>query len=130
MRPRPIRPRAVPKAPASASCGTADEADASVVFEAIGSPVRRKILDLLADGERPVVDIAAEFAMSRPAISQHLGILLAAGLVAQERQGRENRYRLVPESLRPVREWIAYYERFWDERFARLKTHLDSRKPA
>ncbi len=99
------------------------------MFEAIGSPVRRRILDLLVDGERPVVDIAAQFAMSRPAISQHLGILLAAGLVAQERQGRENRYRLVPESLRPVREWIAYYERFWDDRFVRLRTHLDRRHP-
>ncbi len=99
------------------------------VFGAIGSPVRRKILDLLADGERPVVDIAGHFAMSRPAISQHLGILLAAGLVAQARQGRENRYRLVPAKLAPVREWIAHYERFWDDRFMRLRTHLDRRHP-
>jgi len=94
-------------------------------FEAIGNPVRRKILDLLVEGERPVVDIAAEFAMSRPAISQHLGILLAAGLVSQARQGRENRYRLVPENLKPVREWIAHYERFWDDHFTRLRAHLE-----
>lgn len=98
-------------------------------FEAIASPVRRQILDILVDGERPVNDIVSRFEMSRPAISQHLRILLAAGLVAQQRHGRENHYRLVPEKLAPVREWMAHYERFWDDRFDRLRLHLKNRKP-
>lgn len=94
-------------------------------FAAIASPVRRQILDLLAEGERPVNDIASGFAMSRPAVSQHLRILLAAGLVAEARQGRENLYRLVPERLAPVRDWIRHYERFWDDHLDRLRQALD-----
>lgn len=96
-------------------------------FGAISSAVRRQILDLLAEGERPVNGIASHFEMSRPAISQHLRILLAAGLVAEARHGRENRYRLVPERLAPVRDWISHYERFWDDSFKRLQTHLAKR---
>jgi DNA-binding transcriptional ArsR family regulator len=93
-------------------------------FFAISSAVRRRILDLLAEGERPVIGIASHFEMSRPAVSQHLRILLTAGLVAETRHGRENRYRLVPESLAPVRDWISHYERFWDDSFKRLQAHL------
>ncbi|HLT40546.1 MAG TPA: metalloregulator ArsR/SmtB family transcription factor, partial [Enhygromyxa sp.] len=63
------------------------------------------MLDLLADGERPVNAIASNFTMSRPAVSQHLRILLDAGLVTEQRCGRERRYRLAPERLGPVRDW-------------------------
>ena len=99
-------------------------------FTAIASPVRRQILDLLTEGERPVNELAASFAMSRPAISQHLRILLAAGLVAEHRQGRENRYRLVPENLAPVRDWIRHYERFWDDHLGRLQAVLHKKATA
>lgn len=94
------------------------------VFGAISHPARRRMLDLLADEERPVNALAGHFEMSRPAVSQHLRVLLDAGLVAEQRRGRERRYRLVPERLAPVRDWIAHYERFWDDRFARLERHL------
>lgn len=96
-------------------------------FGAISSPVRRQILDLLAEGDRPVNGIASHFEVSRPAISQHLRILLSAGLVAEARHGRENRYRLVPEKLAPIRDWIAHYEKFWDDNFKRLQAHLAKR---
>ncbi len=82
------------------------------------------MLDLLADGERPVSAIAANFEMTRPAVSQHLRVLLDAGLLTEQRHGRERRYRLAPERLSPVRDWIAHYERFWDDRFLRLRQHL------
>lgn len=94
------------------------------VFSAIASPARRRILDLLAEGDQPVKDIASHFEMSRPAISQHLRILLLVGLVTEQRHGREHRYRLVPENLEPVRDWLAHYERFWDDNFKRLQAHL------
>jgi DNA-binding transcriptional ArsR family regulator len=77
---------------------------------------RRRMLDLLPEADRFVNTIAGQFQMSRPAVSQHLRILLPAGLVTEQRHGRERRYRLVPERLGPVREWIAHYERFWDDR--------------
>lgn len=80
------------------------------VFSAISHPARRRMLDLLAESERPVNAVAEHFEMSRPAVSQHLRILLLAGLVAEQRQGRERRCRLVPERLGPVRDWIAHYE--------------------
>jgi DNA-binding transcriptional ArsR family regulator len=95
------------------------------IFDAISSSARRRILDLLVEGEQPVKHIAGHFEMSRPAISQHLRILLAAGLVSEQRQGREHHYRLNPEKLGPIRDWIAHYERFWDDNFMRLRTHLD-----
>ena len=95
------------------------------VFDAISNAARRRMLDLLADGERPVNAIAERFAMSRPAVSQHLRVLLDAGLVTEERHGRERRYRLVPERLAPVRDWLSRYERFWDARFGALADLLD-----
>ncbi len=94
------------------------------VFTAISHKARRQMLDLLTEGERPVSEIAAHFAMSRPAVSQHLRILLDAGLLAEQRHGRERRYHFVPEQLGPVRDWIGQYERFWDERLMRLQKHL------
>ncbi|HKP94182.1 MAG TPA: metalloregulator ArsR/SmtB family transcription factor [Fibrobacteria bacterium] len=94
------------------------------VFNAISCPARRRILDLLVEGDQPVKRIAGHFEMSRPAISQHLRILLHAGLVSERRQGREHHYRLVPERLGPVRDWISHYERFWDDNFKRLQAHL------
>lgn len=96
----------------------------SDVFAAISHRARRQILDLLTETERPVSVIAAHFDMSRPAVSQHLRILLDAGLLTERRQGRERRYRLVPEQLSPVRDWMAHYERFWDDHLDRLQKQL------
>ena len=94
------------------------------VFTAISHPARRRMLDLLVDTDRSVNAMAGHFKMSRPAVSQHLRILLDAGLVTEQRRGRERRYHLVPDGLGPVREWIAHYERFWDDRLERLRKHL------
>ena len=97
------------------------------VFTAISHRARRQVLDLLTGAERSVGDIAAHFEMSRPAVSQHLRVLLDAGLVTEQRHGRERRYRLVSERLGPVRDWIALYERFWDDRLQRLQRQLSKR---
>ena len=94
------------------------------VFGAISHPARRRMLDLLVEGDRSVSTIAGHFQMSRPAVSQHLRILLDAGLVTEQRHGRERRYRLVPARLVPVRDWMAHYERFWDDRLQRLQEQL------
>jgi DNA-binding transcriptional ArsR family regulator len=94
------------------------------VFEAISHPARRRMLDLLAETDHCVNTIAGHFEMSRPAVSQHLRILLDAGLVTEQRHGRERRYHLVPDGLRSIREWLAHYERFWDDRLRRLQKHL------
>ncbi len=97
------------------------------VFAAISHPARRQMLDLLMETDRSVNTIAGHFQMSRPAVSQHLRILLDAGLVAEQRHGRERRYRLVPEQLGPVRDWLTRYERFWDDRLQRLQKLLSKK---
>jgi DNA-binding transcriptional ArsR family regulator len=97
------------------------------VFGAISHPARRRMLDLLVEADRSVNTIAGHFQMSRPAVSQHLRVLLDAGLVTERRHGRERRYHLVPERLGPVRDWIAHYERFWDDRLQRLQKQLTKR---
>jgi len=99
------------------------------VFEAISHPARRRMLDLLTEADRSVNAIAGHFEMSRPAVSQHLRVLLDSGLVTEERHGRERRYRLVPARLAAVRDWIGLYERFWDHHLDRLQAHLAKGKP-
>jgi len=95
------------------------------VFAAISDPTRRRLLDRLGARERPVNDLARPFAMTRPAISQHLRILRRAGLVGVRRVGRERRYRLRAARLREVHDWVAHYERFWREKLGALGKYLD-----
>jgi DNA-binding transcriptional ArsR family regulator len=96
------------------------------VFHAISHPTRRGLLDALRSGSRPVRDLATEFDASRPAISQHLRILLGAGLVSEQRVGRQNLYQLEAARLATASEWLSGYERFWNDRLLALRTTLDS----
>lgn len=98
-------------------------ADADV-FQAIAHPIRRKVLDLLAQGEAPVNRLAAEFKVSLPAFSQQLKVLKEAGLVLEERRGRQRVYRLSPEALKEVEEWVANYKLFWVAKLGALGQHL------
>src|SRR5882757_4357327 len=94
---------------------TVQRADADV-FTAIAHPVRRELLDMLTHKEQSVTELSAPFDMSRPAISQHLRILLDAGLVSEQRYGRERRYQLHAERLLEVQRWLTTYQRFWQNR--------------
>lgn len=78
------------------------------VFAAISHPARRRMLDLLIEADRSVNALAGHSQMSRPAVSQQFRVLLDAGLVTEQRHGRERRYRLVPAQLGPVRDWMAH----------------------
>jgi DNA-binding transcriptional ArsR family regulator len=84
------------------------------VFQAIADPTRRKLLRLLADKEMSVTVISGYFPISRTAVSKHLRILADAGLVKERKVGRETRYRLEPTPLLELKEWLSFYERFWD----------------
>ncbi|MDQ0372020.1 ArsR/SmtB family transcription factor [Cellulomonas humilata] len=75
-------------------------------FPALADPVRRDLLRTLAQSPARVVDLAAGYPISRPAVSKHLRVLVDAGLVSAETQGRERRYTLVPGGLDPVRGLI------------------------
>jgi DNA-binding transcriptional ArsR family regulator len=81
-------------------------------------------MDLLGAGDRNVTDLAGFFAVSIPAISQHLRILREVGLVEVQQVGRQRVYRLKSDALRNVYDWVAVYRRFWDERLDALEKHL------
>jgi len=95
------------------------------VFHAVGEPNRRKLLDLLTDGERPVQDLASHFDISFQAVSQHLHVLANAGLVRHRKVGRFRYYRADPRPLRKVGDWLDRYTAFWEGRLERLGKHLD-----
>jgi DNA-binding transcriptional ArsR family regulator len=94
-------------------------------FHAIAEGNRRRLLDILRDGEQPVGDLVTATGLSYSLVSQHLGVLLNAGVVARRPDGRQRVYRLEAEPLRGVHDWTAEYERFWGERLNRLRRRLD-----
>ncbi|MFB5760555.1 ArsR/SmtB family transcription factor [Paenibacillus medicaginis] len=96
------------------------------VFQAIADPTRRKVLKLLAHQDMPIVAISKYFPLSRTAINKHLHILSDAGLVSRERIGRETRYKLKPEPLSEVREWLSFFETYWDEKLDLLKNFVEN----
>ena len=93
------------------------------VFQAIADPTRREVLRLLAEKEMPISEITSHFPMTRTAIAKHLHILSEAELVSGRKEGREKRYRLHPEPLSELKEWLSYYERFLNNKLSMLK-HL------
>lgn len=95
------------------------------VFQVIADPTRRAILDLLLRGEAPVKQLAEPFTISLPAISGHLQILCQAGLVEMRKSGRHRLYKLNPEKLKQVSNWIANYEQFWQNKLDVLGDYLE-----
>lgn len=94
------------------------------VIEAIVEPRRREILDLLREAELPAGEIAARFGdVTRPAISQHLGVLKEAGLLSERRDGTRRLYRARPEGFASLRGFL---DAFWDERLEVLRYEAES----
>jgi DNA-binding transcriptional ArsR family regulator len=91
------------------------------VFQAIADPTRREVLRLLAEKERPISEITSHFPMSRTAIAKHLQVLSEAELVRGRKVGREKIYQLRPEPLTELKQWLSFYERFWENRLSVLK---------
>ena len=97
-------------------------------FLAVADPTRRAILDRLRTGDAPVAQLAANFDMTRPAVSRHLRVLRDARLVRERRggdDGRQRIYQLTPGPLRDVARWAEQYEAFWQDGLARLKRHVE-----
>ncbi|MCA9535508.1 MAG: winged helix-turn-helix transcriptional regulator [Myxococcales bacterium] len=95
------------------------------VFQALADPSRRAIFESLTQGEAAVKDLTARFEISQPAVSQHLAALRDAGLVNGRREGRRVFYRVEPEGMRPLIDWIAHYRAFWTDRVGRLEQLLE-----
>jgi DNA-binding transcriptional ArsR family regulator len=99
-------------------------AASSDAFHAISEGNRRVLLDVLRDGEQPVGSLVSATGLSYSLVSQHLQVLLEAGVVDRRPEGRRRIYRLEAAPLRAVHDWTAEYERFWLERIVRLRRRL------
>jgi DNA-binding transcriptional ArsR family regulator len=94
-------------------------------FEIIAEPNRRAILSLLVSSERSVGEIEHQLHLSQPAVSKHLRVLREAGFVESTVDAQRRLYRLKPESLREVDDWLAQFRRFWSAHVDALERHLD-----
>jgi DNA-binding transcriptional ArsR family regulator len=97
-------------------------------FDVLGDPVRRRILELLADGERPAGEISArigeEFGISQAGVSQHLKVLREAGFAWVRPEGTRRIYAFSPEPLEALDAWLDHFRGFWTHRFEALATEV------
>lgn len=97
-------------------------------FDVLGDPVRRRILELLADGERTsgaiTAVVQAEFGISQPAVSQHLKVLRESGFATVRPEGTRRLYAVDAEPLREVDSWLEGFRQFWNQRLDSLATEL------
>lgn len=96
------------------------------VFRALADDTRRQMLLRLVAGELPASSLGEGFAMTQPAVSQHLKVLREAGLVSIRSVGRQRMYRLRPAAIRAVHDWAARFESFWSQRLDALEDVLDT----
>jgi DNA-binding transcriptional ArsR family regulator len=101
------------------------EGELDRAFAALSDPTRRAILARLAEGDAGVMDVAAPFPMSQPAITKHLNVLEEAGLISRRRQARQRLCHLEPVRLKRLADWVGSYREFWEESFERLDELLE-----
>ena len=99
------------------------------VFQALSDPTRRAILARLARGPALVTELAAPFPTSLNAVSKHLRVLERAGLLRRRVRGREHHCSIEPGPLKGAAEWIAFYQRFWEDRLEALEAFLTGGAP-
>jgi DNA-binding transcriptional ArsR family regulator len=97
-------------------------------LEALAEPTRRRIVELLASGDRSAGELAAEFTTSRPGVSRHLRVLREHGLVRAREDGRRRVYSLDPAPLVELDSWLAQYRGFWQNRLDALETEIKRRR--
>jgi DNA-binding transcriptional ArsR family regulator len=98
----------------------------SDVFNAIAEPRRREIIEFLADGEpRAVGALVDRLSVSQSAVSKHLGVLRAVGIVSATTSGPIRLYRLEPKQLKPVHDWLKRFEKFWSHQIDRIKERAE-----
>lgn len=98
--------------------------DLNRIFQALGDPTRRAVLERLSTGPAPVSELAKPFDMALPSFSQHLSVLENCGLVQSYKTGRVRTYKLVPQSLRVAESWIAEQRAIWEARLEQLDDYL------
>jgi DNA-binding transcriptional ArsR family regulator len=100
----------------------------ATTFEVLAEPARRRLLDLLIDGPRPVGELVGKSGLSQPNTSRHLRVLREAGLVESQPDGQRRLYALRPEGLEELERWLAPYRRLWRRSLDVLERHLDQKE--
>ncbi len=96
------------------------------VFSAIAEPRRREVIIVLSDGQEYAVnEIVLRMKMAQPAVSKHLGALRKAGVVTVVKRGQHRMYRLNAEGLKPVRDWVKVFERYWTHQVDQIKQRAE-----
>lgn len=96
------------------------------VFNALAEPRRREVLIVLSDGQEYAVnEIVLRMKMAQPAVSKHLGALRKAGVVTVIKRGQHRMYRLDAEGLKPVRDWMKIFERYWTHQVGQIKQRAE-----
>jgi DNA-binding transcriptional ArsR family regulator len=97
-------------------------------FAALSDPTRRAILARLVEGEASVMELAAPFALSQPAVSKHLRVLENAGLISKGRDGQRRPCKIEMAPLNAANDWIERYQQIWEQNYARLDDLLETLK--
>ena len=99
--------------------------DAQPVFRALADPTRRAIISMLAERPLTIGEVVSRFDVTRPAIAKHLRILEEGDVIRVTPKGRERINALNPGALKRAADWLALFDRFWDDRLARLKAEVE-----
>lgn len=94
-------------------------------FNAVAEPKRRRVLEVLAEGEMPVNDLIGRLGWPQPMVSKHLGVLKEVGLVSVRREGRKRLYQVNGEKLKSIHDWAKLFERFWANQLLRIKERAE-----
>jgi len=99
-----------------------NQSDADDIFDAIGDPMRRRVLEVLRGGELPVGELAGRLPIGRPAVSKHLKVLQGAGLVRHRSEGTRNLYAVAPDGLAEAQGWLVG---LWDDALGAFAAHVE-----
>ncbi|GAA6152879.1 ArsR/SmtB family transcription factor [Pseudoteredinibacter isoporae] len=94
-------------------------------FTAIAEPKRRQLIEVLIGNEMNVGELVETTQWNQPVVSKHLGVLKAAGLVSERREGRQRIYRVNAQELQPIQLWIKQFEKYWNQQFDQLDAYLN-----
>lgn len=94
-------------------------------FRALADPTRRDILLLLRDRDMTIAEVASNFDMTRAAVKKHLTVLADGGLITTRAVGRERYNALNPTGMGPIRDWLTFFDAFWDDRLSALKSAIE-----
>jgi DNA-binding transcriptional ArsR family regulator len=95
-------------------------------LSALADPIRRQIVEMLADGEQDAGELASAFPVSRPAVSRHLRVLREAGLVLVRKEAQQRIYAVNPVTIAELDAWLTPYRKLWNEPLDALGDHLDN----